>query len=114
MLKIDSVTKVFNAGTVNEKVALSGLSLHLKEGEFVTVIGGNGAGKSTMLNAIAGVWEIAEWAYAEIDGGDAGQAFLGSQGDIWDAQKDMLLDTLGAALAALIFYVQQRRSAHMR
>ena len=64
--------------------------------------------------AIAGVWEIAEWAYAEIDGGDAGQAFLGSQGDIWDAQKDMLLDTLGAALAALIFYVQQRRSAHMR
>ena len=64
--------------------------------------------------AIAGVWEIAEWAYAEIDGGDAGQAFLGSQGDIWDAQKDMLLDTLGAALAALIFYVQQRRIAHMR
>lgn len=64
--------------------------------------------------AIAGVWEIAEWAYAEIDGGDAGQAFLGSQGDIWDAQKDMLLDTLGAALAALIFYVQQRRAAHMR
>ncbi len=60
MLKIDSVTKVFNAGTVNEKVALSGLSLHLKEGEFVTVIGGNGAGKSTMLNAIAGVWEVDE------------------------------------------------------
>ncbi len=60
MLKIDSVTKIFNAHTVNEKKALSGLSLHLKEGEFVTVIGGNGAGKSTMLNAIAGVWEVDE------------------------------------------------------
>ena len=69
MLKIDSVTKVFNAGTVNEKVALSGLSLHLKEGEFVTVIGGNGAGKSTMLNAIAGVWEVDEGTIT-IDGED--------------------------------------------
>lgn len=59
--------------------------------------------------AVAGVWEIAEWAYAEIDGGDAGQAFLGSQGDIWDAQKDMLLDTLGAAVAALYFYIRERR-----
>lgn len=63
--------------------------------------------------AIAGVWELVEWAYAEIDGGDAGQAFLGSQGDIWDAQKDMLLDLLGAAVAAILFYLQNRRS-HMR
>ncbi len=58
--------------------------------------------------AIAGLWEIVEWLYAEIDGGEAGQAFLGSQGDIWDAQKDMLLDALGAMLAAGIFLVQQR------
>ena len=58
--------------------------------------------------AIAGLWEIAEWLYAEIDGGEAGQAFLGSQGDIWDAQKDMLLDALGATLAAGIFLLQQR------
>ena len=58
MLKIENVCKTFNAGTVNEKVALNGLNLHLKEGEFVTVIGGNGAGKSTMLNAVAGVWGI--------------------------------------------------------
>ena len=58
--------------------------------------------------AIAGLWEIVEWLYAEIDGGEAGQAFLGSQGDIWDAQKDMLLDTLGATLAAGIFLLQQR------
>ena len=56
MLKIENVCKTFNAGTVNEKVALQGLNLHLKEGDFVTVIGGNGAGKSTMLNAVTGVF----------------------------------------------------------
>ena len=58
MLKIENVFKTFNAGTVNEKVALQGLNLHLREGDFVTVIGGNGAGKSTMLNAITGVFGI--------------------------------------------------------
>jgi len=58
MLKIENVYKTFNAGTVNEKVALKGLNLHLKEGEFVTVIGGNGAGKSTMLNAVTGVFGV--------------------------------------------------------
>jgi putative tryptophan/tyrosine transport system ATP-binding protein len=56
MLRVENVWKTFNAGTVNEKTALSGLNLHLNEGDFVTVIGGNGAGKSTMLNAVAGVW----------------------------------------------------------
>jgi len=56
MLKITNLTKTFNAGTVNEKVALSNLNLTLEDGDFVTVIGGNGAGKSTLLNAIAGVW----------------------------------------------------------
>lgn len=60
MLKIDEIWKTFNPGTVNEKTALSGLSLELKEGDFVTVIGGNGAGKSTMLNAVAGVWKVDE------------------------------------------------------
>ena len=58
MLKLENIRKVFNAGTVNEKVALNGLNLHMKEGEFVSVIGGNGAGKSTMLNAVAGVWGV--------------------------------------------------------
>ena len=58
MLKIENVYKTFNAGTVNEKVALKGLNLELKEGDFVTVIGGNGAGKSTMLNAITGVFGV--------------------------------------------------------
>ncbi len=60
MLKLENIRKVFNAGTVNEKVALNGLNLHMKEGEFITVIGGNGAGKSTMLNAIAGVFGVDE------------------------------------------------------
>ena len=58
MLDINHISKTFNPGTINEKVALSGLDLHIKEGEFVTVIGGNGAGKSTMLNAVAGVWPV--------------------------------------------------------
>ena len=58
MLKLQNIRKTFNAGTVNEKVALHGLNLELKPGDFVTVIGGNGAGKSTMLNAVAGVWGV--------------------------------------------------------
>ena len=60
MLKLVDIRKTFNPGTVNEKKALNGLNLDLKEGDFVTVIGGNGAGKSTMLNAIAGVWPVDE------------------------------------------------------
>lgn len=58
MLKIENIKKTFNPGTINEKIALNGVNLHLKEGDFVTIIGGNGAGKSTMLNAVAGVWQI--------------------------------------------------------
>ena len=58
MLELRNVTKVFNPGTINAKVALDDLSLTLNDGDFVTVIGGNGAGKSTMLNAIAGVFKI--------------------------------------------------------
>lgn len=69
MLKIENVYKTFNAGTVNEKVALQGLDLHLKEGDFVTVIGGNGAGKSTMLNAVTGVFGV-DFGKILIDGVD--------------------------------------------
>lgn len=58
MLKLEHLYKTFNPGTINQKVALADLSLHLNPGDFVTVIGGNGAGKSTMLNAIAGVWAV--------------------------------------------------------
>ena len=55
MLEIKNVSKTFNPGTINEKRALTDLSLSLYDGDFVTVIGGNGAGKSTLLNAVAGV-----------------------------------------------------------
>ena len=58
MLELIDVCKVFNPGTVNEKIALSDLNLHLKRGEFVTVIGGNGAGKSTLMNSVAGAYGI--------------------------------------------------------
>ena len=58
MLKLENVTKVFHRGTINEKRAINNLSLHLNQGDFVTVIGGNGAGKSTMLNLISGTLSV--------------------------------------------------------
>ncbi|MBS6366819.1 MAG: ABC transporter ATP-binding protein [Clostridiales bacterium] len=58
MLELQNVYKTFNPGTINQKQALNGISLKLQDGDFVTVIGGNGAGKSTTLNAIAGVWPV--------------------------------------------------------
>lgn len=66
MLNISKIHKVFNPGTINEKLALNGVNLTLNEGEFVTVIGGNGAGKSTTLNAVAGVWPV-----------DSGKIYIG-------------------------------------
>ncbi len=69
MLEVKQIYKTFNPGTVNEKLALDGLSLKLNEGDFVTVIGGNGAGKSTLLNALAGVWYVDEGSIV-IDGND--------------------------------------------
>ena len=67
--EIKNVSKTFNPGTINEKHALSNLSLSLNDGDFVTVIGGNGAGKSTLLNAVAGVWPVDSGAIL-IDGED--------------------------------------------
>lgn len=62
----------------------------------------------TIFTVAAG-YEIIEWLYAEFAGGEAGAAFLGSQGDIWDAQKDMLADGLGSIVAVGLFWVQYRR-----
>ena len=64
--------------------------------------------------AMAGIWEIVEWLYAAIDGGEAGAAFLGSQGDEWDAQKDILCDTLGAVCSAALFMVLNRNERNKR
>ena len=58
MLKINHIAKTFNPGTITEKTALVDVQLHLLPGDFTTVIGGNGAGKSTMLNAVAGVFPV--------------------------------------------------------
>lgn len=66
MLRIDNIKKTFHPGTINEKIALNGVNFTLDEGDFVTVIGGNGAGKSTTLNAIAGVWPV-----------DSGKIYIG-------------------------------------
>ena len=69
MIEVSNIKKTFHPGTINEKRALNGVSLKLEDGEFVTVIGGNGAGKSTFLNAMAGVWPVDEGRIV-IDGVD--------------------------------------------
>ena len=69
MLKLENIRKTFHAGTVNQKIALDGLSLTLNDGDFVTVIGGNGAGKSTLLNTIAGTFPVDSGSIV-IDGED--------------------------------------------
>ena len=69
MLELKDICKTFNPNTINAKVALNHLNLTLNDGDFVTVIGGNGAGKSTMLNAVAGVWPV-DMGKIIIDGKD--------------------------------------------
>jgi len=69
MLKIHNISKTFNPGTVNEKLALKGLSLHLNKGDFVTILGSNGAGKSTLFNAIAGSF-VVDSGSITLDGAD--------------------------------------------
>ncbi len=98
MLEIRDIRKTFHAGTVNEKIALDGVSLTLETGQFVTVIGGNGAGKSTMLNAVAGTLQVDSGSIV-LDGVDIthmpeyrrakylGRVFqdpmMGTAGDMW-------------------------------
>ncbi|HCH2127077.1 hypothetical protein CGI66_01535 [Vibrio parahaemolyticus] len=60
------------------------------------------------IMSLAAGYEIIEWWYAKLAGGDEGIAFLGSQGDIWDAQKDMLCDTTGAILSLFLMSAQRR------
>ena len=69
MLKLNNISKTFNPGTVNEKAALSGLSLDVRDGDFITIIGANGAGKSTLFNAVAGSF-VTDSGSIELDGKD--------------------------------------------
>ncbi len=110
MLEIKNVTKIFNGGTVNEKVALSDVSLTLEDGDFVTVIGGNGAGKSTILNMVAGVYPV-DGGNILIDGVDVtrlpehkrakyiGRVFqdpmMGTAADMWVEENLAIADRRG-------------------
>ncbi len=110
MLEIKNLTKIFNAGTVNEKTALKNLSLTLADGDFVTVIGGNGAGKSTLLNMVAGVFP-ADGGKILIDGTDItalpehkrakyiGRVFqdpmMGTAADMWVEENLSIADRRG-------------------
>lgn len=69
MLKLNNISKTFNPGTVNEKAALSGLSLDVRDGDFITIIGANGAGKSTLFNTVAGSF-FTDSGSIELDGKD--------------------------------------------
>ncbi len=110
MLEINNVYKTFNANTVNEKKVFEGLSLTLKEGDFVTVIGGNGAGKSTMLNVVSGAI-IPDEGTVTIDGVDVtrlpehkrakyiGRVFqdprMGTATDMWVEENMSIADSRG-------------------
>lgn len=114
----DSVTQFFGFErnhydrVAHFAVGLAGIAIAevLQKQKLVNSISSAACFSVVFMLAIAGLWEITEWLYAEIDGGEAGLAFLGSQGDAWDAQKDMLLDTLGATCGALLFYFQNRKN----
>ncbi len=110
MLKLTNIHKTFAAGTVNEKTVFSGLNLELEDGDFVTIIGGNGAGKSTMLNVVAGAFNPDEGTI-EIDGVDVtnmpeykratyiGRVFqdprMGTASDLWVEENMSIADSRG-------------------
>lgn len=112
MLELKNIYKTFNAGTVNEKRALNNLSITLNDGDFVTIIGGNGAGKSTMLNMIAGVYPVDSGSII-IDGTDVtklpefkrakylGRVFqdpmMGTAADMWIEENMALAARRGQA-----------------
>ena len=110
MLELKNICKTFNAGTINEKVVFDGLNFTINDGDFITVIGGNGAGKSTMLNAIAGVWPLDD-GQVLIDGHDItklpehkrakfiGRVFqdprMGTAPDMWVEENMSIADSRG-------------------
>ncbi len=110
MLEIKNIHKTFNEGTINEKKVFEGLSLTLEDGDFVTVIGGNGAGKSTMLNIVAGAYPVDDGNII-IDGTDVtklpeykrakfiGRVFqdprMGTASDMWVEENMSVADSRG-------------------
>ncbi len=110
MLEIKNIYKTFNEGTINEKKVFEGLSLTLEDGDFVTVIGGNGAGKSTMLNIVAGAYPVDDGEII-IDGADVtklpeykrakfiGRVFqdprMGTASDMWVEENMSVADSRG-------------------
>ncbi len=110
MLEIKNIHKTFNEGTINEKKIFEGLSLTLEDGDFVTVIGGNGAGKSTMLNLVAGAYPVDDGQII-IDGTDVtklpeykraqyiGRVFqdprMGTASDMWVEENMSIADSRG-------------------
>lgn len=109
MLRIENISKTFFPGTINEKRALQHLSLHLKPGDFVTVIGGNGAGKSTMLNAVAGVFPI-DGGKIIIDGEDiTNQAEHKRAKHIGRVFQDPMLGTAGGMMIEENLAIASRR-----
>ena len=100
MLELKNIYKTFNPGSINEKRALNGINLTLEDGDFVTIIGGNGAGKSTMLNAIAGVWPVDSGSVI-IDGEDITK--------LLDANENLSV-TKAAVFCAMDYLDEYRKS----
>ena len=128
MLELRNVTKIFNGGTVNEKVALDDLTLTLNDGDFVTVIGGNGAGKSTMLNAIAGTFpvddgqilidgvditKLPEYKRAKLIGRVFQDPMTGTAGDMWIEENMALAERRGKS-RGLSWAISQKDRAHFK
>lgn len=112
MLDLIDVRKTFNPGTINAKKALQGVNLHLDEGDFVTIIGGNGAGKSTTLNAIAGVWNT-DSGVIKLDGKDiAGLPEHKRARDIGRVFQDPMMGTAATMEIEENLAIAARRGQH--
>ena len=128
MLEIKNITKIFNAGTVNEKVAIDDLSLTLNDGDFVTVIGGNGAGKSTLQNLIAGTYipdegqilidgtnvtKLPEFKRAKYIGRVFQDPMVGTAADMW-IEENMALAKLRGKRRGLSWSISQTDRAEFK
>ena len=128
MLKVTELTKIFNRGTVNERVALSRVSLMLREGDFATVIGGNGAGKSTLLNCVAGVYppdegeilvdgvaitKLPEYQRAKYMGRVFQDPMMGTAADM-SIEENLALAYRRGERRGLRWYIRSSEKAHYR